>query len=136
MQKAGLSRVPSGIRGASREVALVRVTGGGWADPENTADAPAARREAGLAQRIFLLHIWKCGGTQFCAVARANGESVNPDWGCHMPEPSRKSKWTPCADGRKFEEEFPQRTFVASALAPRPLRGSKFRCTPLLWPAK
>ena len=44
------------------------MTGGGWADPENTADAPAARREAGLAQRIFLLHIWKCGGTQFCVV--------------------------------------------------------------------
>lgn len=58
------------------------------------------------AKRRFLLHhMWKCGGTHLCDVARKSGFVVPQAVGCHRfkddttPVDSKTGKWVPCALG-------------------------------------
>lgn len=94
-------------------------------EPEQTtvlADAPRWRAEHSGAKQIFYLHIWKCGGTNMCKVARINGEAANPDWGCHAPDSTRSQGWKPCTDPKPFSVTSPELTFVGSEC---PLKGTE-----------
>eukprot|EP00928_Gymnodinium_smaydae_P078547 TRINITY_DN6263_c0_g1_i1.p1 TRINITY_DN6263_c0_g1~~TRINITY_DN6263_c0_g1_i1.p1 ORF type:complete len:341 (+),score=57.20 TRINITY_DN6263_c0_g1_i1:40-1062(+) len=50
--------------------------------------------------RFLLHHMWKCGGTHMCDVAKESGFVVPENPGCHRLQNDSTSLWQPCAVGQ------------------------------------
>jgi len=81
-------------------------------EPPEPADLPQVEPMSVLTppasppRKFILHHIWKCGGTHLCDVARKSGFHVPRNPGCHRPtkdSPPDGSKWLPCAAVRGLD---------------------------------